>query len=41
MMPHLYHYISIYDKRTGQTTYKKRYNFPSEPTSAQPWSTYR
>ena len=41
MMPHLYHYISIYDKRTKKTMYEKRYNFPSEPKSAQPWSTYR
>lgn len=41
MMPHLYHYIQIYDKRTKKTTYEKHYNFPSEPKTAQPWSTYR
>ncbi|KAI0749758.1 NAD binding Rossmann fold oxidoreductase [Daedaleopsis nitida] len=43
MMPHLYHYITIYDKRTKQTTTKKFYS--GGPQWGQRgetwWSTYR
>lgn len=36
-MPHLYHYISITDKTTGNTTYEKHYG----EGNSKPWSTYR
>ncbi|WWD10500.1 hypothetical protein V865_008636 [Kwoniella europaea PYCC6329] len=43
MMPHLYHYISIYDKVTKHTTYQKHYNYgPKWKNVGDPhWSTYR
>lgn len=50
MMPHLYHYIAITDKKTGQVTYKKQYSggpvWDKVETSAGKggrtgWSTYR
>jgi len=43
MMPHLYHYISITDKRTGKTTYQKFYldGSPSSMMGQPWWSTYR
>jgi len=43
MMPHLYHYVSITDKRSGETTYKKIYVDDSAwSQKGQPWwSTYR
>ncbi|KAI0360213.1 NAD binding oxidoreductase [Trametes cingulata] len=43
MMPHLYHYIQIYDKRTGQTHTEKHYSGgPQWGTRGEPWwSTYR
>ncbi|KZO97109.1 NAD binding oxidoreductase [Calocera viscosa TUFC12733] len=43
MMPHLYHYISITDKKTGHTTYQKHYRDGtawSQQGEAW-WSTYR
>lgn len=42
-MPHLYHYIAITDKVTGNTTYEKHYK-GSQRTGdrgEQYWSTYR
>ncbi|OCF55071.1 hypothetical protein L486_07181 [Kwoniella mangroviensis CBS 10435] len=39
MMPHLFHYISIYDKVTKHTTYQKYYNYG--PKCDPHWSTYR
>ncbi|KAI9155502.1 oxidoreductase [Paramyrothecium foliicola] len=43
MMPHIYHYIQITDKRTGQTHTQKHYSFgPSWGPCSEPWwSTYR
>jgi predicted dehydrogenase len=43
MMPHLYHYISITDKKTGHTSYQKHYSFgPKWGARGEPWwSTYR
>ncbi|EIN05782.1 NAD binding Rossmann fold oxidoreductase [Punctularia strigosozonata HHB-11173 SS5] len=43
MMPHLYHYIAVTDKETGETTYHKAYKRSSstgEHGDAS-WSTYR
>ncbi|GAM41890.1 hypothetical protein TCE0_042r15365 [Talaromyces pinophilus] len=37
MMPHLYHYISITDKSTGKTQYKKQYN--GGPCWGEAWTT--
>lgn len=42
-MPHLYHYIAIKDKATGNTTYEKHYK-GSQRTGdrgEEYWSTYR
>ncbi|KAA8898768.1 NAD binding oxidoreductase [Sphaerosporella brunnea] len=43
MMPHLYHYIAITDKKTGHTSYQKHYSFgPKWGTRGESWwSTYR
>ena len=43
MMPHLYHYITIYDKRTKQTTTKKFYSGGPQwgKRGETWWSTYR
>lgn len=43
MMPHIYHYIEITDKQTGQTHTQKHYTFgPSWGPRSEPWwSTYR
>ncbi|MCJ1256023.1 hypothetical protein MMC24_003842 [Lignoscripta atroalba] len=50
MMPHLYHYISVTEKATGKTTYKKQYSggpmWGDKMTTggkggANYWSTYR
>jgi predicted dehydrogenase len=37
MMPHLYHYISITDKRTGRTEYRKQYS--GGPKWGDAWTT--
>lgn len=37
MMPHLYHYISITDKSTGKTQYKKQYK--GGPCWGEAWTT--
>lgn len=37
MMPHLYHYIAITDKATGQTTYRKQYR--GGPCWGEAWTT--
>ena len=43
MMPHLYHYITVYDKRTGKTTTEKHYSGgPQWGARGETWwSTYR
>ena len=43
MMPHLYHYITIYDKRTKQTTTEKHYSGGPQwgDRGETWWSTYR
>ncbi|KAJ2975780.1 hypothetical protein NUW54_g11674 [Trametes sanguinea] len=43
MMPHLYHYIQVYDKRTGQTHTEKHYSGgPQWGNRGESWwSTYR
>ncbi|RPD59640.1 NAD binding Rossmann fold oxidoreductase [Lentinus tigrinus ALCF2SS1-6] len=43
MMPHLYHYITIHDKRTGKTTTEKHYSGgPQWGNRGETWwSTYR
>ncbi|KAL5610920.1 hypothetical protein FOBRF1_007037 [Fusarium oxysporum] len=43
MMPHIYHYIQVTDKQTGQTHTQKHYSFgPSWGPRSEPWwSTYR
>ena len=43
MMPHLYHYIAVYDKRTGTTTTEKHYSGgPQWGARGETWwSTYR
>ncbi|CAI4214123.1 unnamed protein product [Parascedosporium putredinis] len=43
MMPHIYHYIQITDKRTGQKSTQKHYSFGPlwGPRSEPWWSTYR
>ncbi|PGH02902.1 hypothetical protein GX51_04358 [Blastomyces parvus] len=43
MMPHMFHYIEVTDKRTGQKHTQKHYNFGPEwgPRSEPWWSTYR
>ncbi|KAL1843433.1 hypothetical protein VTK73DRAFT_2851 [Phialemonium thermophilum] len=43
MMPHIYHYIQITDKRTGQSHSQKHYSFgPAWGPRSEPWwSTYR
>ena len=42
-MPHLYHYITVYDKRTGRTTTEKHYSGgPQWGARGETWwSTYR
>ncbi|QSS63516.1 NAD binding oxidoreductase [Histoplasma capsulatum] len=43
MMPHVFHYIEVTDKRTGQKHTQKHYNFgPEWGACSEPWwSTYR
>ncbi|KAK2808391.1 hypothetical protein FQN50_004776 [Emmonsiellopsis sp. PD_5] len=43
MMPHIFHYIEIKDKRTGQSHTQKHYTFGPEwgPRAEPWWSTYR
>ena len=43
MMPHIYHYITIYDKRTKETTTEKHYSGgPKWGNRGEAWwSTYR
>ena len=43
MMPHIYHYITIYDKRTKKTTTEKHYSGgPKWGNRGEAWwSTYR
>jgi predicted dehydrogenase len=43
MMPHLYHFIEITDKKTGHTSYQKHYSFgPKWGARGESWwSTYR
>lgn len=43
MMPHLYHYIQVTDKKTGYSATQKHYNYgPKWGVNSEPWwSTYR